>query len=59
MAFLYTKKKSFALATNSIKNFSIAPTLVSHGFVSWVGEQTPPGEIVKKNIKSWRSEQII
>lgn len=52
---LYANKKSFRLATASIKNFGFAPTAVAKSFVSWVGTNSPPGEIVMNNIESWRN----
>lgn len=52
---LYANKKSFRLATASVKNFGFAPTAVASTFISWIGDNSHPGEIVMKNIESWRT----
>ena len=54
---LYANSRSFRLATASIKNFGYAPTAVSRTFVGWIGDNSHPGEIVMKNIESWRTPQ--
>ena len=55
LTLLYASQRSFRLAIASVKNFGFASSPVASTFVSWVGENTHPGEVVMQNIESWRS----
>lgn len=51
---LYANKRSFRLATASIKNwgsYGIHP--IASTFVSWIGEDSHPGLVVAANIDTW------
>ncbi len=55
LTLLYANKKSFQLATASVKNwnsYGISPVALT--FVSWVGDNTHPGHVVAASIDSWR-----
>lgn len=56
MTLLYANKKSFRLATASVKNFGYAPTSIANTFVSWIGDNTHPGVVVMNNIESWKNQ---
>ena len=54
LTILFANRKSFRLATASIKNwgaYGIHP--IASTFVAWIGDDSHPGQIVAYNIDAW------
>ena len=55
LTLLYANKKSFRLATASIKNWgAVGLSPVISTWVSRIGENTHPGQIVAESVASWK-----
>lgn len=56
---LYANKRSFRLATASIKNwgsYGIHP--IASTFVSWIGDDSHPGQVVAAHMDTWENDVI-
>ena len=54
LTILYANKRSFRLATASVKNwgsYGISP--IASTFVSWVGDDTLPGQVIATYMDTW------
>ncbi len=60
LAILYDSIRSFRRATASVKNRSVPGTSpVASSFVSWVGSNTHPAEIVAASLDAWRKNNHV
>jgi hypothetical protein len=57
LTLLYANKKPVRLATASVKNWGvIGVPAVASSWVSWIGGNSHPGQIVSSSYQSWRQK---